>query len=273
MHTISVRAAKYFSTFALQRAISSAAVAGVKEGHFQSWPQAQPAGWDVPTVVSETLKLELQSLVNLTNSRQLVSIPAKWPDDRLYNDKFYEIVVFTDASAEGWGAMIKIQFDDPQSGYPEGTYEIQSKWTSVPLSTRAHTRFSADTEPTAAKLLLNELKKLWPNASRVALVTDHEAIPRASRRSNGFGGIGRGQALNEFFRVLDESYSTDSELVDLYYICGHLNPADYTSRHFSAACDTVEVVINSISTVLPPLSRTLSFYEQFSTKRREPWQR
>lgn len=63
-------------------------------------------------------------------------------------------------------------------------------------------------------------------------MTDHEAIVRAQRKLNGYGGIGRGYALNKLYEYVYDMWFNNNIEVTFFYIAGKLNPADSLSRNF-----------------------------------------
>jgi len=105
-------------------------------------------------------------------------------------------------------------------------------------------KHSAHAEPYAAELMLRQLDaegRLTPG-TRVAMVTDHNAIVVAQRRLNGYGGIGKGYSLNRLFqKTYDLRHPPRSVEVYFFYIVGDLNPADPLSRHFGEARDDDEL--------------------------------
>jgi len=158
-----------------------------------------------------------------------------------YDDHAYDAVVYTDASYGGWGAIAQHQADGHTTTY-------QQRWVhdvlcGVPLPPRApahsrhvgylNARHSAHAEPRTAQLVLRQLvAEGLPDGSRVALVTDHFPIAHAQQRLNGFGGIGRGYALNRLFEyAYDLAFHRGIE-VDFFYVSGPSNPADHLSRNF-----------------------------------------
>eukprot|EP00796_Vickermania_ingenoplastis_P000157 gene157-biopygen144 len=71
-----------------------------------------------------------------------------------------------------------------------------------------------------------------PSGAKVAVITDHEAIVHAQRRSNGFGGIGRGYALNKLFEYVYDLWYHRAIEVTFFFLSGKANPADSISRSF-----------------------------------------
>eukprot|EP00796_Vickermania_ingenoplastis_P009279 gene9279-biopygen6603 len=124
-----------------------------------------------------------------------------------YQDEAYDAICFTDASAQGWGALVRWQ-----DGY---TAAFQQRWVhnlpptaDTPEENEAAdtvhftAKHSAHAEPQAITHLLKILRQRSPRPGQCwAVVTDHLAIVRAQRKQNGYGGIGRGYALNKLFEL------------------------------------------------------------------------
>jgi len=103
------------------------------------------------------------------------------------------------------------------------------------------------------------LREKISDGSRVALVTDHDAIVHAQRRANGFGGIGRGYSLNKLYELTHDLRHHRGIEVTFFYIEGHVNPADSLSRHFGEdSADGTIVCKPAPTTRLPSLENTFS---------------
>jgi len=188
------------------------------------------------------------------------------PTMSTYNDADYDYIVFTDASAAGWGAIAKRSSDGTGFAY-------QQRWErGTVLCRRLPPRYpddriglfmaghSAHAEPRAAKLTLQQLRRDgMPDGSRVALVTDHFPIVHAQRRTNGFGGIGRGFSLNKLFEFTYDLWYTHNITTTFFHIKGPSNPADALSRVFGVEARGSTVVRqNADTTLLPSLRDTFS---------------
>lgn len=178
----------------------------------------------------------------------------------------YDVVCFTDASLEGWGAVVNVRGRAPQ------TWTYRQRWTEdleqrvdgeegaaeqvleqlrqyqrhqrhqrsghIPNpdaeADRFMARYSAHAEPRAAQLMLQHLVHHHDlrDGARVALVTDHRAIVIAQKHLNGFGGIGRGYSLNKLFEYAYGLWYGRKIDVVFFYVEGARNPADAYSRHF-----------------------------------------
>ncbi|KPA73092.1 TATE DNA transposon [Leptomonas pyrrhocoris] len=155
-----------------------------------------------------------------------------------YVDSRYDYISFTDASAEGWGAISRWKngsaFKYPQrwvSDLETDDEEVHPAEGQDPLLFTA--KHSAHAEPAAITRLLKLLLRRNPSPGQTsAVVTDHIAIVRAQRRQNGFGGIGRGYALNRLFQLPNALFHEQEINVVFFYMKGEGNPADDLSRHF-----------------------------------------
>lgn len=162
-----------------------------------------------------------------------------------YNDCDYSAVVCTDASAAGWGAIVT----RPGAGDQTATY--QQRWVNDIHPTERRTtaqmdedndshdagffnpHHSAHAEPRGAQLALRALlREGVADGARIALITDHEPIVIAQRKLNGYGGIGRGYALNRLYEYVHDLWHTRGIEVTFFYLSGLLNPADTISRNF-----------------------------------------
>lgn len=170
-----------------------------------------------------------------------------------YEDSFYDLICVTDASAGGWGAYVQSTRSGETRSYQQqwvhdlNMHERQGRRLGHPSDNRNNypndppagegyfnAQHSAHAEPRAAELLLRRLAKegSLPPDTRVALVTDHFPIVHAQRKLNGYGGIGRGYSLNKLFEYVHDLQFVGQVEVNLFYIAGPLNPADFISRNF-----------------------------------------
>ncbi|KPA73102.1 TATE DNA transposon [Leptomonas pyrrhocoris] len=157
-----------------------------------------------------------------------------------YEDERYDCISFTDASAEGWGAI---------SRWKDGTaFKYQQRWMRELGAPAAEdedeplaridpffftSKHSAHAEPAAILRLLKLMYRRNPRPGQMwAVVTDHIAIVRAQRRQNGYGGMGRGYALNTLFQYTNALFHEKEIVVVFFYMAGETNPADDLSRHF-----------------------------------------
>lgn len=237
-----------------------------------------------------------------------------------YEEDDYDVVCFTDACVDGWGAVVRWY------GHPAGqrTTSYQQRWVhdlgpraswgrggpsqgealhhtlpprfvrtgegrwltvppegeppsthqdgaAEPVDTAQYdnpkgyfrARFSAHSEPRAAHLMLKHLveKEGLPNGSRIALITDHFAIVHAQRKLNGYGGIGRGYALNRLFEYVHDLWTSRGVDVVFFYVTGVTNPADDFSRNFgvrNGRNDLQLTVANADHLELPSIKSTFS---------------
>jgi len=180
-----------------------------------------------------------------------------------YDDLAYDKRCFTDASASGWGALVQ----DMNTSRVDA---FQQRWIHDIVGTRPtqtghqaltfNARRSAHAEPRACQLLIKQLvREGIPDQCRLAVVTDHYPIVLAQRRLNGYGGIGRGFALNKLYELVHDLRTKRGILVVFFYIAGPCNPADDLSRNFGEETSQGNVLARiNVATVLPPLSQTYS---------------
>lgn len=231
-HTVSMNPARLFLLLKAYRAVYIAVAAG------RDWDAPIP---HVSPSVSSVLFMVADELLQNTRAR----IPQRVVST--YHEQDYDYVIFTDASAEGWGAivtqistgemtLIQKRWDD-ELVVSEGTSSRgdasaqQSRWRQRLFQQR----HSAQAEPRAALeclLYLNDTGRIHDGA-RIALVTDHAAIVLAQRKSNGYGGIGRGGMLNLLYEWVYNALFERHVSVTFFYIAGPQNPADTLSRQFT----------------------------------------
>lgn len=196
------------------------------------------------------------------------TIPA--PARPTYMDEDYDLIVYTDACYEGWGAIIQERGGEP--------YTLRQKWVnevgeqayprrSLTSATKSldhagaskekfQARHSAHSEPRAVWTLLKYLglsKDARP--MKIAIATDHQAIVEAQRKENGFGGIGRGFELEGLYNLVNELFHTHDVKITFFYVRGELNPADPISRDFTGVKDG-NIVRRPTDARLPSLRNT-----------------
>lgn len=179
-----------------------------------------------------------------------------------YNDKDYDVIVYTDASASGWGAIAQSTSTGKVTTYQQQWVHNLHPDTKVVSTTNLHfnKKHSAHAEPRGAHIALRQLvKEGLPDGSKVAIVTDHFPIAHAQKRLNGYGGIGRGYALNKLYEYsYDLLYKRKIQVV-FFYLTGRCNPADELSRNFGVKAAAWEIVRHQVGDMgLPPLSHTRS---------------
>lgn len=204
-----------------------------------------------------------RSLLNL--GEQLVR--NKWwsiADIRIasYNDRDYDVIMYTDASASGWGAIAqKTQTGAVTTYQQQWVHDMHPGTKPIPTTTtQFNKKHSAHAEPRGVHIALQQLvKEGLPNGSKVAIVTDHFPIAHAQKRLNGYGGIGRGYALNKLYEYsYDLLYHRKIQVV-FFYLTGRCNPADNLSRNFGENSNTKEIRSQCVNDMgLPPLIQTRS---------------
>lgn len=152
-----------------------------------------------------------------------------------YRDEDYDVICFTDASAHGWGALVKWRNGATRAYQQRWIHDLQVRGSLSGMGGGEPftARYSAHAEPRAITVLLRRLLEMGlSNHSKVAIATDHFPVVHAQRRANGFGGIGRGYALNRLFELTNELFHSKGIQVSMFYIAGPMNPADTWSRNF-----------------------------------------
>eukprot|EP00796_Vickermania_ingenoplastis_P004533 gene4533-biopygen2553 len=115
-----------------------------------------------------------------------------------YEESYYDYIAVTDASYAGWGSYVQRAADGCVTGYQQ-KWEKQDRNDRRPyVPTNAKQGFfdaqhSAHAEPRAVEQVLRcMIADGMENGARVAVITDHEAIVHAQRRTNGFGALEEG---------------------------------------------------------------------------------
>lgn len=218
-HTINVDPAKCFDILNALRAVGKAALRD---------------GWDSPAYMSPTVAASAERLFNVLHHNPQTRIEEKFR--ATYDDNAYDNVIFTDASAHGWGAIVRSN---------TGTVTYQRRWVNRLDNTgprrdihrynavdcQFSAKSSAHTEPATILELLQFLDSRGELGVITAVVTDHYPIPLAQRKGNGYGGIGKGRTLNMLYRFVHELMLRGHRVI-FFYIPGALNPADEASRNF-----------------------------------------
>lgn len=192
--------------------------------------EARRSGWDDPIRVTPPMLDALAAMAGpLLRNHPVApqSRPAVDTDLTSYNT-----VIVVDASADGFGAFI----------YHGGvTYRYNEGW-------REKMFHSAWAEPLAATLIVQWARRTFPDAGRIALVTDHIAMAKGQRRPlSGNGGFSRAYYLNRFFQEL---YS-DCDSHQVFFIKGVNNQADKPSRELALQSPPRWTVVRNVT--LPKL--------------------
>ncbi|KAK7199242.1 hypothetical protein NESM_000894700 [Novymonas esmeraldas] len=245
VHTTTLNPAYLFPLMRMYRALFRMVARG------KSWE-------DHVTYISTSIRSTLQHFALLLLANPLCRIPE--PIQATYDDEDYDIVVFTDASARGWGAVARWRGGQTQSFQQRWVHDLQVRGvpsgtgTTVPFNAR----FSANAEPHAALLFLQlVLARGAVRGMRIAVVTDHYPIALAQRGENGFRGIGRGYYLNNLYTFTNDLFHRQGVRVVFFYIDGACNPADRLSRNFGEDVSDGEVAVREAADmVLPRLINT-----------------
>jgi hypothetical protein len=216
-HTVAINAAVAFHLLRAYRGVGKQIALG------KSWDDPMP-------FISSRAQAELRGLLAVLCKNELAEIRP--PKMTSYADETYDNIIFIDASRHGWGALRRTRsaawiYQQHWENSLGGDIEYHGGSNAdKPLT--LHFAHSAHAEPTAIIRLLKHIAPHGDHKSlgRTAIVTDHYAIVQAQIKENGFGGIGRGAALNALFAATNESD------ISFFYVPGPCNPADYASRNF-----------------------------------------
>ncbi|CAD2219414.1 hypothetical protein, conserved [Angomonas deanei] len=251
-HTINMNPAAMYDLLKAYRAVYSTVGAGLDWDmpipHLS--PKIHRVMVEIATVIAENRWAEIASPILAT-----------------YNEEDYDYVAFTDASAAGWGAVVEDiasgrvlcyqqQWIDELAAPLSAHYGGPKDYRSKQLFNRQH---SAHAEPRAVIELLHymEEKGKLQRGMRLAIVTDHDAIVKAQRKCNGFGGIGRGKTLNRLYQTVFDLFFEKGVTIVFFYIAGPQNPADTLSRRFQIYGESVsEIQVDDLT--VPFLRSTYS---------------
>jgi hypothetical protein len=250
MHTVHINPAEAFFMLRMYRGI---AVAVSKNG----------GDWDmIVPFISEKGWEEIQGLAQRLVKNDLTQIPL--PHNVTYREEDYDEIFFVDASANGWAAIRVSNCRDKMVIYQQMwihtlTNQLVKRETKETVSQdEQHNvtfRHSAHAEPWAIRTMLQHILRVEKDfgSKRIAIVTDHFAIPQAQRKQNNFGGIGRGFALNSLYQVANNIPGCW-----FFYIEGLLNPADTFSRNFPPEMKLGKILITEGTPSVPLLNQTFS---------------
>jgi hypothetical protein len=169
--------------------------------------------WDLPVAVTKAMLDDLAPMVGklLTNAPVKPSAFPLPPPEQLFAESSYDAIAIVDASATGFGAIVRFV----ASGE---TVEIRSGWEE-------HIAHSAWAEPRGATEIVRLLRSR--GMRRIAVVSDHVALAQGQRKPlSGNNGFSRSFWLNEFYRALYDG--GDGEV---FFVEGQLNLADTPSRN------------------------------------------
>ncbi len=215
---------------------------------------AESGDWDDHMAfLSDRARRELESVGALLLKNEFHTIQPH--QEVSYQEADYDDIIVIDASVTGWGAIHKRQNENKTTLYQKmwinniGQEITYKEGGETKYFTAKHSAFA---EPSAILVLLQHLVSLQRLGRKVAVVTDHFAIVQAQRKRNGYGGIGRGEALNSLYAFCNSIPHS----VFFFYISGPQNPADHASRNFMEASE--RVYESDISIALPFLDQTFS---------------
>ncbi len=172
----------------------------------------QAGNWDDPLpFLAPTLRNAVEDLCNIILRDPAFPLPIlRQPS---YAEREYDLVVFTDASASGWGALVL----ETATGT---VTSLQQRWHGA-------LQHSAHAEPQAVCRALDYIAEHSLTPKRIALITDHIALATGQRRwFSNHGGVSVAHQLNCAFKRM-HSHSIEC---DTFYLAGDQNPADALSR-------------------------------------------
>ena len=233
--------------------LNPALLQAVLEGSSTIGKYAEKLGWD-EIISPEKAKVASTAVTNIINT--LLHHPktrAAQLAEMTYDDNAYDVIMMTDASKEGWGAIVT-------STTSKEKWIVQRKWTK---EEKSYCRHSAAAEPKGAEECIRWwLEKTSGKPGKVALVSDHHAIMNAQRNpKTGYGGVGYGLELNRLYQTANEC--TGVSAVHFFYVPGESNLADALSRNLPPEMDCTTKVRQTYWEALPPLS---SFYNRFAVE-------
>jgi hypothetical protein len=196
------------------------------------WAQAD---WDAEAAISPAMLSRLGEFIAPTPDN--VPVPPVMPPPIRGCEADYDAIAVVDASARGFGAVIRTR---TAAGWQSWT--AQAGWSS-PM------RHSAWAEPEAVKCVIALIRRKFGPSTRIAIVTDHAAIPSGQTRPwSGTGGASTAFFLN---RAYAEAYAPLTHPPHFYYVPGESNIADPLSR--SVAVGKPLRVVHASDIMLPPL--------------------
>jgi hypothetical protein len=214
-----------------------------------SSPQYSDVLWDEPMTLVPAVHECLTQAVEIMLRNSAVPIKPLLPPSQALED--YDTVIIVDASGAGWAAYVR------QAGE---TKLLTQGWTSW----QDH---SAHAEPRAAAAALAWARKQRP-LGHVAIVTDHEAMPKGQRRWwSGYCGFSPAEPLNRFYHELYGSDDLSAYRREVFFVEGTQNPADGPSRSVALGD---QLKVRKSDKVFPAL--TAYAHPYLSRPERQPWQ-
>ena len=240
MHTLEIHIADHYTLLrGYSRIITDALSTG--NGKMSAWDKQVK-------YVSQTMKEAVNTLIGPL----LLNIPVKLPvflRPDLSNEK-YDYVVIIDASKGGWAAYLQRTQDN-------SVRCITQRWT-------AEVKHSATAEPRAVTHCFKYMKevldigKSTDHKTRIALVTDHDAIARGQLRwYSGFSGFSKAYDLNTAFQSINNATTT----TEVFYVEGELNIADGPSRDVNT---NTFIEIRDVDILFPSLTQFHHPYSDYN---------
>lgn len=249
LHTTDINPARLFPIMAMFRVMYKAFARG------KSWDDLVP-------YISAPVRNCIESLGDdlLDEKYYVIADPIK----ATYEDHDYDLIVYTDASRAGYGAIARWKNGNVRAFQRRWVHDIKT-WKGQDnrigrgVKAKFNARHSAHAEPDAAREVLRWILEREDSESvkRIALVTDHYPIVIAQRQENGFRGVGRGYYLNRLFRYTNDLLRDKGIRVVFFQVKGTLNPADGLSRNFGDNATEGRFMVESTpNTGIPSLVNT-----------------
>ena len=183
---------------------------------FEGYPD-----WDEVFRPTEQLSSRLRKLIKICvdNKRVPITEPVR-PSN---NVEDYDAVVVFDACKDAWAAKVHLIKENKR-------FRVLKRFDK-------QIKFSAHTEPTAAKEILIWLRNTYKHVKRVALVTDHMALAMGQKRWwTGYGGHSTAFHINEAFKEIND-------FAQVFHVDGEHNICDEDSRSSEARMCKIAKII------------------------------
>lgn len=217
---------------------------------------AETKEWDVVYEVFPPLQNSIRKMAEKIVQNEPVDIkPLVTPSTK---NTDYTFVICFDASAKGLGTFVEVHHEK----ISQKIFCFNKAWESDGAWRHA----SAASEPRALTTILKFLQKHFPFIThpRIAVITDHIALPTAQRKWYSFcGGFSTSYELNRAYETL---YMWDQH-AQIFYVEGTKNFADGPSRSSDMNLFVTERPI-PLGFVFPSLT---SFYHPYLARERKSY--
>jgi hypothetical protein len=206
-----------------------------------------PVTWDTLVTLTKEEIASIRETMNKITQKQHKHKVEAFPAIKPEEEEAYDFVALVDASASGWGAIVKCKNGEIWF-FRQGFHKLflHSAWS----------------EPLGATEMLRTIKEKF-GMGHIAVVSDHHALTGAQRRPiSGNAGFSAAFYLNSFYECL---YEFDPN-AHIFYVEGEQNPADDPSRS-SDLHDPLLMEKCAINT-FPPLNSFENPYICTSSKKR-----